>query len=192
MDYDRVYDFLIELDKLKSVYRKSFLSDHSRNENSAEHSWHLSVAFMMLHQEIPDDIDLQKTLKMSLVHDVCEIGAGDISVYDKGRDQVQSAEKDYLTQLNKNFPGSFTEELLHLWEEYEMQESPESRWVKVFDRLLPFCLNLATEGRSWKEQKVRKSQVLAVHEPIRKQAPEMYAWVREKADYAVAKGWLKE
>jgi len=192
MNYDVIYDFLIELDRLKGVYRRSFLSDHSRNENSAEHSWHLAVAVMMLHRGIPDEIDLVKTLQMALVHDICEIGAGDISVYDKGRNQIQASEKEYLVQLNERFPGPFTRELLSLWEEYEAQESPESRWVKVFDRLLPFCLNLATEGRSWKEQKVRKDQVLAVHEPIKRQAPEMYAWVRKKTAYAVAKGWLEE
>lgn len=191
MDYERIYEFLIELDKLKSVYRKSYLSDYSRNENSAEHSWHLSLAIMMLHKELPDNIDLVKSFKMALVHDVCEIGAGDISVYDKNRDTVQSAERDYLIQLSARFPGPFTEELLLLWEEYEMQETVESRWVKVFDRLLPFCMNLATEGRSWKEQKVRKHQVLAIHEPIRKQAPDMYAWLERKAEEAVLKGWLE-
>ena len=192
MDYDKIYDFILELDKLKGVYRKSYLSDGSRHENSAEHSWHLSMAVMMLHKEIPDDIDFPKTLKMCLVHDICEIGAGDISVFDAGRDQIDTAERESLVQLNKQFPGPFTEDLLSFWEEYEAQETPESRWVKVFDRLLPFCLNLATRGRSWKEQKVRKHQVLAIHEPIRKQAPEMFAWVQEKAAYAVSRGWLEE
>ncbi len=192
MDYDRIYDLLIELDRLKSVYRMSYLSDTSRHENSAEHSWHLAAALLMLRDEIPEEIDLLKTVKIALAHDVCEIGAGDISVYDTGRGQVQAAEKEYLTHLTEKFPGSFTRELLALWEEYEEQESPESRWVKVFDRLLPFCMNLVTEGRSWKEQRVKKEQVLAIHEPIGRQAPGMYAWVRKKADEAVAKGWLEE
>ena len=192
MDYEKIYEFIIELDQLKGVYRKSFLSDGSRHENSAEHSWHLTMTIMMLHKEIKENIDLMKVLKMSLVHDVCEIGAGDISVFDKGRDQIQSSEKDYLIQFGERFPGSFSRELLSLWEEYEEQESPESRWVKVFDRLLPFCMNLATQGRSWKEQNVKKHQVLAIHEPIKKQAPEMYKWVQKKADDAVSKGWLDE
>lgn len=192
MDYDKIYEFFIELDALKSVYRKSYLSDYARNENTAEHSWHLSIAVMMLHEEIPEGIDLLKALKMSLVHDICEIGAGDISVFDKDRDKIQSAEKEYLLLLGKKFPGTFTEELLLLWEEYEEQATIESRWVKVFDRLLPFCMNLATQGRSWKEQKVRKQQVLAIHEPIKKQAPEMYAWLENKAAYAVSQGWLEE
>ena len=78
MDYQRIYEFIIELDRLKGVYRKSFLSDGSRNENSAEHSWHLAVTVMMLHEEIEEEIDLLKTLKMALIHDICEIGAGDI------------------------------------------------------------------------------------------------------------------
>ena len=114
------------------------------------------------------------------------------SVFDEGREQIQSAEKEYLIHFGQSFPGSFSGELLSLWEEYEAQISPESRWVKVFDRLLPFCMNLVTRGRSWKEQNVRKHQVLAIHEPIRKQAPELYGWVEMKAAEAVAKGWLDE
>ncbi len=192
MDYDRIYEFLIELDGLKRVYRKSYLSDASRYENSAEHSWQLAVALMMLHQDIPDEIDILRTLKMSLVHDICEIGAGDISVFDAGRNDIQSAEQDYLTDLKKRFPGPFTEEILALWEEYESQKTAESRWVKVFDRLLPFCMNFVTRGRSWQEQKVRKHQVLAIHEPIKQQAPEMFNWLSEKVDYAVSQGWLEE
>ncbi|MDC7240895.1 MAG: HD domain-containing protein [Spirochaetales bacterium] len=192
MDYDRIFDFIVELDKLKGVYRKSYLSDGSRNENSAEHSWHLTIAVLMLHKEIDDEIDLLKTLKMSLVHDICEIGAGDISVFDEARDDIQPDEKEYLTELCGRFPGTFTDELLTLWEEYEAQQSCESRWVKVFDRLLPFCMNLITKGRSWQEQGVIRDQVLAIHEPIRKQAPEMFKWMEKKSAEAVARGWLKE
>ncbi len=192
MDYDKIYSFIHELDKLKTVYRKTILSDGSRNENSAEHSWHLAVMIMMLTEEIDDDIDFIKILQMALVHDICEIGSGDISVYDEGRDDIQSSEKEYLQELAVRFPGSFTDGVLRLWEEYEEQQSPESRWVKVFDRLLPFCMNLITEGRSWQEQKVKKHQVLKIHEPIRLQAPEMFEWVKAKADEAVKKGWLDE
>ncbi len=192
MDIQRFYDFLMEMDQLKGVYRKTFLSDGSRHENSAEHSWHLAMALMMLQQEIPETIDFNRALKMALVHDVCEIGAGDISVYDKGRDEIQSSEKEYLLDLAGRHPGAFTEDLYQLWEEYEAQETPESRWVKVLDRLLPFCLNLVTRGRSWKEQKVRKHQVLAIHEPIRQQAPHLYEWLKAKVDYAVSEGWLDE
>ncbi len=192
MDYDKIYSFIHELDKLKTVYRKTILSDGSRNENSAEHSWHLAVMIMMLNGEIEDDIDFIKTLKMALVHDICEIGSGDISVYDTGRNDIQSSEKEYLQELAMRFPGSFTEEILSLWEEYEKQQSTESRWVKVFDRLLPFCMNLITEGRSWQEQKVRKHQVLKIHEPIKMQAPEMFEWLKTKADEAVRNGWLRE
>ncbi len=192
MDYEHIYDFLIELDRLKGVYRKSYLSDGSRHENSAEHSWHLVVVIMMMKDEFPDDLDFLKTFKMALVHDVCEIGAGDISVYDAGRALIQSEERAYLEELTRRFPGRFTDELYSLWEEYEAQDSPESQWVKVFDRLLPFCMNLATEGRSWKEQQVRKHQVLAIHEPIRRQDPKMYEWVKRKTEAAVARGWLVE
>jgi putative hydrolase of HD superfamily len=79
-----------------------------------------------------------------------------------------------------------------LWLEYEAQETAESRWVRVFDRLLPFIVNLATEGRAWREHGIRKSQVLKVHEPIRVQAPEIFSWMSREIDECVRRGWLAD
>jgi len=192
MDYTEVYRFLMELDGLKSIYRNSFLADASRNENSAEHSWHLSMAILVFQKEIPEDIDVFKTIKMALIHDVCEIGAGDISVYDTKRKEKYHEEKRYLLELKNRFNLVIIDEIIELWTEYEEQKTPESKWVKVFDRLIPFCHYMATEGKSWQKQNVRKSQVIHINSPIKEQSPEMYAWVLEKIDYAVKMGWLKE
>lgn len=192
MNYDDVYSFIVELDQLKSVYRNSFLSDQSRNENSAEHSWHLAMSILLFESEIKEEINFFRTIKMALIHDICEIGAGDISVYDKDRDKKHHEEKEYVHNLNKRHDFPITNEIVELWEEYEKQETQESKWVKVFDRLLPFCMNLITKGKSWEKQNVKKHQVIKVNEPIKEQSPEMYAWVLEKIDYAVELGWLQE
>jgi len=192
MDYSEIYRFLMELDGLKSIYRNSFLADKSRNENSAEHCWHISMAILVFQKEMNEEIDLLKTIKMALVHDVCEIGAGDISIYDKKREEKFFEERKYLLNLKSRYKLTIIDEIIELWEEYEKQITKESKWVKVFDRLLPFCHNIVTEGISWQKQNVRKSQVILINAPIKKQAPEMYAWVLEKIDYAVTMGWLEE
>lgn len=88
-----LYAFLVELDKLKSVFRNAYVSDLSRHENSAEHSWHLAIAVFLLKEELNLDIDILKTVKMALVHDICEIGAGDISIYDPERSKKRNQRK---------------------------------------------------------------------------------------------------
>lgn len=186
---DQLFHFLIELDQLKSVERCSLISDGSRRENSAEHSWHLALGLLALQQELNPPIDFFKAVKMALVHDVCEIGAGDVSIFDPQRHLKLQQERDYLEQLTDN-GNRFAEEILQLWEEYEAQQTAESRWVKVLDRLLPFMLNIQTEGRVWREQGIRKSQVLEINQGTRTTAPQVFEWMQQKIQHAVEQGWL--
>lgn len=180
---------LTELDKLKSVYRRSYLSDLSRNENSAEHSWHLAIALLALKEFIPTDVDINHAVNIALTHDICEIGAGDVPIYSPDRSKKALEEKAYMDEFATEH-GDFANEIKTLWEEYETQETPESHWVKVVDRLLPFLLNLATEGLVWREEKISKTQVLNINAPVAKTAPELYEWIRNEIDNAVHKGWL--
>lgn len=189
MVVETLFGFLIELDKLKSVYRRAYLTDRSRNENSAEHSWHLALALLTLEDELHLEIDLFKAIKIALVHDICEIGAGDISVFDPKRLEVAVKERQYIEQLAA-LPVAFAEEISLLWEEYEAQQSPESLWVKVVDRLLPFMLNLSNGGKTWRELNASKKQVLEINQVVAQQAPEVYQWMLEKVDIAVSQGWL--
>lgn len=182
-------NLIIELDKLKSVYRQSYLSDMSRKENSAEHSWHLAVALMAMKDIIPATVNIDRAIRIALLHDVCEIGVGDISVYDAMRSEITVKEAVYMTGFAQKY-DAFGKEALEVWHEYEDQESEESRWVKVVDRLLPFMLNIATEGKSWQEQGIRRSQVLELNSGIAKISPEVYAWIKNEVDDAVEKGWL--
>ncbi len=186
---DNLYTFLMELDKLKSVYRRSYISDITRNENSAEHSWHLALAILTLKDELNIDIDIAKTVKMALVHDICEIGAGDISIYDPDRSMKEVKERKYVNYLSDT-PLSFASEIKKLWEEYEEQSTKESRWVKVVDRLLPFMMNLKTGGKTWKEQGITKSQVKNINKVTASVAPEIYEWMLIHIEKAVKSGWL--
>jgi putative hydrolase of HD superfamily len=188
---ENIFSFLMELDKLKSIYRNAVLCDYSRNENSAEHSWHLAIAVLVLKEELQLNFDIIKTLKMALIHDICEIGAGDISVYDPNRSLKEKEERAYLEELSLS-PVKFSKEIKSLWEEYEEQKTPESHWVKVVDRLLPFLMNLTTEGATWKKLGIKKHQVIGINSVIKENSPDIYRWILTKIDFAVEQGWLSE
>jgi putative hydrolase of HD superfamily len=181
--------FLTDLERLKLVPRKAYVSDLSRRENSAEHSWHLAIGLLTLAHELDLDIDLNRALVMALIHDTCEIDAGDSPVYGPIRHDQQEAELACINRLASH-GLKFGDHLRELWLEYEAQETRESRWVKVLDRVMPFVVNLATQGRNWKEQSIRRSQVLKVSQPVQDHAPEIYAWMQERIEDCVRAGWL--
>ncbi len=188
---DSVVNFLMKLEKLKSVYRKSYVTDLTRQENSAEHSWHLAMALLILGKDIQADLDINHALKMALVHDVCEIDTGDISVYSPERDSITKQERRYIEDLvTDEVPYSI--EIKELWEEYEAQETVESRCVKVLDRLLPFIINIHTDGKTWQEQNISKSQVIEINQIIKSEASEIFDWMQPYIEKAVENGWLQD
>jgi putative hydrolase of HD superfamily len=169
-----VVAFLTDLERLKLVPREAYVSDLSRHENSAEHSWHLALGLLTLAHELNLNIDVNKALVMALIHDTCEIDAGDSPAYGPARHDQYEAELACINRLSSH-GVKFGETLRALWLEYEAQESRESRWVKVLDRVMPFVVNLATQGQNWKDQAIRRSQVLKVSKPVQDHAPEIYA-----------------
>jgi putative hydrolase of HD superfamily len=186
-----VVAFLTDLERLKLVSRKAYISDLSRRENSAEHSWHLALGLLTIAHELNLPLDLHKALVMALIHDTCEIDAGDTPVYGESRPEQQEAELRCVQRLTLH--GVAFGFILHdLWLEYEAQESLESRWVKVLDRLMPFIVNLATQGQNWKEQSISRSQLIHVSQSVRDQAPEIYAWMVDRIEACVAAGWLRD
>lgn len=183
--------FLIDTERLKLVERKAYVSNLSRRENSAEHSWHLALGLLTLARELDLDIDLPRALTMALIHDVCEIDAGDTPAYGPARADQHEAERRCVERL-AGYGLEFGAELRERWLEYEAQETRESRWVKVLDRVMPFIVNLACEGRNWLDQSVSRSQVLRVSDPVRRHAPEVFQWMVERVEECVQKGWLRE
>ncbi len=186
-----IASFLIDAERLKLVQRKAYVSGLSRHENSAEHSWHLALGLLTLARELDLDIDVPKATIMAIVHDICEIDAGDTPVYGPERSDQHEAERKCVERL-ASYGLQFGAELRALWLEYEAQETRESRWVKVLDRVMPFIVNLATGGKNWVDQSVSRSQVLTVSEPVRQYAPEIFEWIAERVDDCVRKGWLRE
>jgi len=181
--------FLTDVERLKLVERKAYVSDMSRRENAAEHSWHLALGLVTIAQELNFKIDLHKALVMALIHDTCEIDAGDTPAFGPQRPDQHEAELRCIQRLAA-YDLAFASSLRELWLEYEAQVSVESRWVKVLDRLLPFIVNISTQGINWKEQAVSRSQVLRVSEPVREHAPEIYEWMVGRVEECVKAGWL--
>ncbi len=184
-----VLGFLLELDALKTVTRKNYIHDGSRQENSAEHSWHLAMACWSFARAFELELDEGKLLKLALVHDLGEIDAGDTFLYASDRSDAHLAEGDCIARLQA-IPGNPIKELTDLWHEQETGRTAEARLLKVVDRLLPFCLNIVNGGRTWRELGVNAQQVANAHAFIAHEYPTIHQWVSNKLELAVASGWI--
>ena len=185
-----ITDFFYALDELKLVNRKSYVTGAERVENSAEHSWHLAIACWAMAEHLPYDYNQEKLIKLALVHDLGEIYAGDTFLYSDKRQQADEEERKGIELLQAHI-GNPISELLTLWDEQEYGESEETKLLKVMDRILPFLLNVQSQGKAWLENDVHVSQVEKSHAFIADINPDVHAWFKEKIALAVSKGWLK-
>ncbi len=159
--------FILEIDRLKEVLRRSLLLGSQRRENSAEHSWHLAMMALVLAEHANESVNLLHTLKLLLVHDIVEIDAGDTYAYDAdghaGKDERERRAAERIFGL---LPADQAEEMAALWEEYEEQKTPESQFALALDRLMPLMHNYHTGGVTWRENRVTKSQVVERMAPV--------------------------
>jgi putative hydrolase of HD superfamily len=183
--------FLLELDKAKTIFRRSYLTDGSRHENDAEHMWHLAMFVLVLAEHAGEPIDVTKVLKMVLVHDIVEIDAGDVFVYDEAAHATKATlELAAAERLYGLLPPDQGAELRALWDEFEEKVSPEARFAAAVDRLQPLLLNLSTQGRSWREHGITADRVLALNARIGLGSPTLWAHVEGLLHQAVADGHL--
>ena len=185
-----ITDFLLQLDTLKTVERRSYINGGHRLENSAEHSWHLAMACWAFAEYLSEDYDIPKLIQLALIHDLGEIGAGDTMLYDENRDSAHVEERKYIEQITAH-PGNPIHNLMVLWDEQEYSDNREVKLLKVVDRLLPFLLNLSTQGKTWQENGIKRSQVIAKHQFIERENPEIHCWLLQQLEYAVEQGWLE-
>jgi putative hydrolase of HD superfamily len=183
--------FLLEADRLKTVLRRTPLADASRLENSAEHSWHLALAAMVLAEYAPAGIDLGRVLELVVIHDLVEIDAGDTFAYDPDH-MVSKAEREQAAadRIFSLLPSGQAERTRQLWEEFEEYETPEARFANALDRLQALLLNYRSGGGSWAVHHVRRSQVLERMGPVQAVLPELWPHVLEVVDRACAKGFI--
>ena len=155
--------FFLEADLLKNVERRNRLADGSRRENTAEHSWHLGIAALVLAPFASEPVDVATAVAMALVHDIVEIDAGDTFAYDdaEGAATKQAREEASADRLFGLLPTETGRRFREMWDEYERGDTPEARFVMAVDRLAPMMLNLAEGASTWREHGISRSRVIA-------------------------------
>lgn len=152
--------FLREIDRLKNIVRKSPLIDMSRKENSAEHSWHLAMYAMVLHDNADENINLDRVIRMLLIHDIVEIDAGDFPIHDAtGINNQEELEQKAAKRLFGLLPAEQEKEFHQLWDEFEASETNDAKFAKSLDRFQPLIHNIETKGGTWTEANVSSEQV---------------------------------
>ncbi|MEX1031122.1 MAG: HD domain-containing protein [Paenibacillaceae bacterium] len=185
-------DFLMEIDKLKLILRRTVVTDKSRYENTAEHSWHLAMFAMMLCEHANEsDLNVMRVIRMVLIHDIVEIDAGDTFAYDIAG-QADKAEREQAAafRIFGMLPEDQQEEISQLWEEFEDRETSEALFANALDRLHPLLHNYYTEGTAWKEHGITSSQVLERNAHIAEGSEILWEFAEELIRLSVAKGYL--
>jgi putative hydrolase of HD superfamily len=184
--------FVREVDKLKSIDRQTLLTDASRRENDAEHSWHLALMALLLGEYAgARDLDLLHVIRMVLIHDLVEIDAGDTYCYDQAgyadKFQRETAAAERIFNL---LPPDQAAEIRSLWDEFEASETAEAKFANALDRLQPLMHNVFTNGQMWKRHGIVKSQVIDRNRKIADGAPDLWAFARSLIEKAVEDGDL--
>lgn len=186
--------FIAEVDKLKGVLRQTLVIADRRQENDAEHSWHLTLLAITLaeHANQPN-LDLLRVLKMLIIHDLVEIDAGDTFAYDTARRVGQhEREARAADRIFGLLPPEQGAEYRAWWDEFEARETAESKFAAAVDRFQPMLLNCLTDGAAWQKHGVTKSMVIARNQHIREGCAPLWDYALAMINEAVAKGNLKD
>ncbi len=184
--------FAITIDEMKNIFRRNLLADGSRRENDAEHSWHLAMLAMLLEEYSAEKVNIERVLKIALIHDLIEVYAGDTFAYDaKGNEdkherEVQSADK--LFGILDPVQGA---EIRELWDEFEAMETAESKYANAIDRIQPLILNYLTDGHTWKMGDVTSEKIYKRMDIIRTATPELWHIVEGIINTSIKAGILK-
>lgn len=185
-------EFIKEIDKVKYIQRKTRLFHSDRNENDAEHSWHLALMAIVLAEYTNEPVDILKVIKMVLIHDIVEIDAGDTFIYDTIKNHMNTdAERAAATRIFGMLPSGQAEELLTIWEEFEAGYSPEAKFARAMDRLEPLLQNTSNNGGTWQEFGVDHAKVYAKKQVIKEGSDSLWKYAEQLLEDSVAKGILK-
>ena len=191
--FARQLDFIREIDKVKNIFRQTYLMDARRRENDAEHSWHIAVMAVILSEYAPAGTDLARVVQMVLIHDLVEIDAGDTYLFDdKANEDKAEREEAAARRIFGLLPDDTGADVMALWHEFEDRSTPEARFAALMDRFQPFLHNMATRGISWMEHGVALSQVLDRMRPVLEPFPLFWDYLNAHARRAVEEGWLKD
>ena len=163
MDMERLkkqMEFIVEVDKVKNIFRQTYLADRNRKENDAEHSWHLALMAVLLKEYSEEEVDLTRVIPMVLIHDLVEIDAGDTYAYDAaGAATQKERENKAADRIFGMLPEDQETWLRGLWDEFEDYSTADAKFAHVLDNCQPLLLNDASDGLSWTEHQVKKSQI---------------------------------
>ncbi len=190
--FNRQIEFIVEADKLKRVARRTTLLDRSRQENSAEHSWHIALLVLILSEYAEEEnLNLLRVIKLLLIHDLVEIDAGDTYCYDEiGGQDKKRRETKAAERIFNILPTDQADSLRSLWDEYEARETPESQFANALDRVQPFLHNYFTRGHTWQKHGIQKKQVIRRMKPVDDGSAFLWECVTILIEDAVEKGFL--
>lgn len=185
--------FIKEIDKIKYIRRRTRLFNSDRNENDAEHSWHLAMMALVLSEYSDAEVDLLKVIKMVLIHDIVEIDAGDTFIYDPNKNHENTEEE--LKSAQRIFgllPEKQAAEFIEIWTEFEEGVSEEAKFARAMDRLEPLLQNTSNDGGTWKEFGVRYQQVYDKKKIIQEGSKELWSYAEQLLEDSVKKGILEK
>jgi putative hydrolase of HD superfamily len=185
-------NFILEVDKLKEIFRQTICTQSKRAENDAEHSWHLCLTTLVLaeHANVPN-LDVLRVLKMLIIHDLVEIDAGDTFAYDTAR-MADQHDREVIAadRIFGLLPSDQGKEFRALWDEFEERKTPEARFALAMDRFQPMLLNCATEATSWKKHRITEDRVLARNAAIAEGCLPLWEYAVDMVKQVVASGHL--
>ncbi len=186
-------DFALEIDKEKNIFRQTHLSGHGRNENDAEHAWHMAIMAYLLREYSNEVIDISRVMLMCLIHDIVEIDAGDTYAYDAENLKTQKAREDAAKErIFSLLPADQKAELTALFDEFEAYETAESKFAHAMDNLQPLMLNNSNGGEDWRNHGVTAKQVHGRQDKTRLGSEQLFQVVDSIINDHVAKGNIKE
>ena len=191
--FEKQLAFILEVDKEKNILRQTHVSGYTRQENDAEHAWHMAMMIYLLKEYANEDFDVAKAMMMAIIHDIVEIDAGDTYAYDtKGLATQKERESKAADRIFGLLPNDQKEELYALFEEFEEGKTPEARFAKTMDNLQPILLNDCNNGKDWRLHGVNKTQVLNRQKSSQLGSEEIWTFTQELIEKNVDKGNIKD
>lgn len=186
-------NFALEIDKEKNIFRQTHLSGHGRNENDAEHAWHMAVMAYLLREYANEEVDIAKVMLMCLIHDIVEIEAGDTYAYDVESLKTQKSREDAAKEkIYSLLPDDQKRELIALFDEFEAYETAEAKYAHAMDNLQPLILNNSNDGGDWKGHDVSAEQVYGRQGKTRLGSEKLYEVTDQIIKENIKKGNLRE
>lgn len=189
--FQKQLDFILEIDKEKNIYRQTHIRDYLRQENDAEHAWHMAIMIYLLKEYANEEFDVAKAMMMALIHDIVEIDAGDTYAYDTENLQTQKDREEKAAQrIFGILPDEQKAELKALFEEFEACQTPEAKFARAMDNFQPLLLNDFNNGQDWKAHNIKKSQVLNRQIKTKPGSEEIWEYSKELIEKNTKKGNL--